>query len=280
MSGVNNNSQTTNSKGGNMKVYVLTDLEGVSGISDFDTQCWPDSEYFYQSQKMLTEEVNAAVSGALEAGASKIVVCDAHYKGHNILVEQLHKKAELIQGKERPHWLPWIEDGYDAFIQLGTHAMAGTPNACLCHSMELNIVKIKLKNMVIGEIGMAAVAAGSLGIPTVMVSGDRAAIEEMQRLVPSTEGVVVKESLGRYISKHKAPKEARELIQTGTKSALDRIADIPPFIMEPPYQLEVTYIEPKAEYLKKKTNLCSKVIDPTTIRYESENILDLFKIFE
>ncbi len=128
-----------------MRIYILTDLEGVSGIVDFDRQCWPHSPDFRRSQELLTGEVNAAVQGAVEAGAEQVVVCDAHSRGHNILVENLHPQAELIQGSMRPHWLPWIEEGFDAFMQLGIHAMAGTLNAALCHSMELDIVRISLE---------------------------------------------------------------------------------------------------------------------------------------
>ncbi len=263
-----------------MKVYILTDIEGVSGIVDFDRQCWPDSPDFRQAQELLTGEVNAAVQGAVEGSADTIVVCDAHYRGHNILVDQLHPAAELIQGKMRPCWLPWIEEGYDAFVQLGVHAMAGTPNAVLCHSMELDIVRITLNGQIIGEIGMAAAAAGALGIPTVMVTGDRAAVAEMQALVPQTEGVIVKESLSRRLSRSKAPAKAREMIREGLLRALQRIGEIPPYQIPAPYVLRVTYVTPQAEYLQKKTDLSTRVVDPTTIEYTGSDLIKLFKIFE
>jgi D-amino peptidase len=263
-----------------LKVYILTDLEGVSGISDFERQCWPHSPDFAQAQALLTGEVNAAVQGAVEAGASQVLVCDAHYQGHNILFERLHPAAELIQGSMRPHWLPWIEEEFDAFIQLGAHAMAGTPHAALCHSMELDIVRITMNGQIIGEIGMAAAAAGSLGMPTILVSGDQAAVAEMQALVPETEGVVVKRSLSRGLSRHLAPERAQVLIREGISRALARAADIPPYRIPPPYHLRVTYVTPVAEYLQKQTNLETHLIDLTTIEYCSDNLITLFKIFE
>jgi D-amino peptidase len=263
-----------------LRIYILTDLEGVSGIVDFDRQCWPHSPDFRRSQELLTGEVNAAVQGAVEAGAEQVVVCDAHSRGHNILVENLHPPAEIIQGSMRPHWLPWIEEGFDAFMQLGTHAMAGTPNAALCHSMELDIVRITLNGHVVGEIGMAAAAAGSLGVPTAFVSGDQAAVDEMLELVPQTEGVVVKRSLSRGLSRHCAPARAHQLIQDGVARALKRLADIPPYQVSSPYRLQVTYVTPIAEYLQKNTNLETRVIDPTTIEYRGDNLLQLFTIFE
>jgi len=263
-----------------MKVYILTDIEGVAGIVDFDKQCWPDAPDFHQSQQLLTGEVNAAVQGAVDAGADTIVVCDAHYRGHNILFDQLHPAAELIQGHMRPHWLPWIEEGYDAFVQLGVHAMAGTPQAALCHSMELNIVRITLNGEVMGEIGMAATAVGSLGIPTVMVTGDRAAVAEMQALVPQVEGVVVKESLSRYLCRSKSPARAREMIREGMKQALRRIGEIPPFHVPAPYVLQVTYLVPQAQYLQKKTDLCTRIVDSRTIEYTGDDLIQLFKTFE
>lgn len=263
-----------------MKVYIFTDIEGVSGIVDFDRQCWPDSPDFRQSQELLTGEVNAAVQGAVEAGADTIVVCDAHHQGHNILIQQLHSAAELVQGRMRPHWLPWIEEGFDAFVQLGAHAMASTPNAVLCHSMELDIVRITLNEQEIGEIGMAAAAVGALGIPTVVVTGDRAAIVEMQALVPQTEGVIVKESLSRNLCRSRSPVKAREMIRAGVKTALQRIEEIPPYQLPAPYVLRITYVTPQATYLQKRTDLDTQVLDPTTIEYASDNLIELFRIFE
>jgi len=263
-----------------MRVYILTDIEGVGGIVDFDRQCWPDAPDFHRSQQLLTGEVNAAVQGAVDAGADTIVVCDAHYRGHNILYDQLHPAAELIQGHMRPHWLPWIDEGYDAFVQLGVHAMAGTPHAALCHSMELDIVGITLNGQTIGEIGMAAAAVGSLGIPTVMVTGDRAAVAEMQALVPQVEGVIVKESLSRHLCRSKSPARAREMIREGMERALRRIGEIPSVQIPGPYLLQVTYITPRAQYLQKTTDLCTRVVDSTTIEYIDDNLIQLFKIFE
>jgi D-amino peptidase len=258
----------------------MTDIEGVSGIVDFDAQCWPQSPHFRQAQELLTGEVNAAVQGSVDAGADTIVVCDAHFRGQNILFSELHPAAELIHGTMRPHWLPSLEEGFDAFAQIGVHAMAGTPNAILCHSMELDIVHIELNGILIGEIGMAAAAAGSLGIPTVMVSGDRAAVAEMQALVPQVEGAIVKEGLSRHLARSKSPAQAQQIIRAAMKQALDRLTEIPPYRLPPPYTLRVTYITPQAAYLKKKTDLPGQAIDPTTIEYKSDDLLELFKIFE
>jgi D-amino peptidase len=263
-----------------MKVYILTDLEGVSGVYDFDRQCWPHSPEYPQAQELLTAEVNAAVQGAVEAGAETVVVSDAHYRGCNLLFAQLHPAAELIHGTMRPHWLPWIEDGWDAFAQIGAHAMAGTPQAILCHSMELDIVQITLNGRTIGEIGMAAAAAGSRGIPTVLVSGDRAAVAEMQALVPAAEGAVVKHGLSRHLSRSQSPAQARETIRSGMVRALGRLAEIPPLRLPPPYHLRVTYVAPQAVYQRKKTAVTSRAVNETTIEYESDDLLELFSLYE
>jgi D-amino peptidase len=263
-----------------MKVYIMTDIEGVCGIVDFDRQCLPHSPGFPKAQLQLTAEVNAAVEGAREAGAATVLVCDAHYQGHNILHEQLVTGAELLQGRMRPHWLPCIEEGWDAFVQVGVHAMAGTPEAVLCHSMELDIVSIRLNGQLIGEIGMAAAAAGSLGIPNVLVTGDSAAVAEMQALVPQCEGVAVKRGLSRGLARHLAPADACAAIRAGMRRALQRRIDIPPYRLSPPYVLEVTYVAPQAEYLRKKTDLQTRALSPTTIEYRGGDLVELFKIFE
>jgi D-amino peptidase len=263
-----------------MNVYVLTDIEGVSGIMDFDRQCWPHSPDFQQARELLTGEVNAAVEGAVEAGADSILICDAHYQGQNILIDRLHFAAELIQGKMRPHWLPCIDEGFDVLIQLGAHARAGTPEAILCHSMELDIVQISLNGRTIGEIGMAAAAAGAFGMPTVLVTGDQAAVSEMKTLVPQSKGAIVKQALSYGLGRHLSPQAAHQLIKQQTIKALQRYREIPPFQIETPYCLQITYNKPVSEYLKKKTNLAATALSPTTIEYRDDNILRLFSLFE
>jgi D-amino peptidase len=180
----------------------------------------------------------------------------------------------------RPHWLPWIEEGFDAFIQLGAHATAATPHAVLCHSMELDIVSMTLNGQTVGEIGLATVDVGWLNIPTVLVTGGQAAVDEMQVLVPQCEGVAVKRGLSRGLARHLAPARARQLIPGGTTRALQWRAEIPPYRLEPPFALRITYVAPVAKNLARKTDLEAVVLSPCTIEYRSDDMIQLVKLFE
>src|SRR5882724_12646729 len=65
--------------GQSKKVFMITDMEGVDGIFNSELQCNPlQSPRFEDSRKLLTGEINAAVDGLLEGGATEVVVWDGH----------------------------------------------------------------------------------------------------------------------------------------------------------------------------------------------------------
>ena len=122
-----------------MKVYIQTDIEGVAGFCFFENRKDPSVENFHHRQRMrqlLTDEVNAAVKAAFEAGADEVLVNDSHGSGYNILFEQLDPRCRIIHGRNcsGPHWLPLLE-GSDALVLVGMHAMGGTPVSITPHSL-------------------------------------------------------------------------------------------------------------------------------------------------
>ena len=86
-----------------MKVYVMTDMEGVAGVIDSPNYCFPESRYYERGCELTTLEVNAAIEGALAAGATDIFVTDGH--GHGAITPMLlHPEARLLKGRPRPVW--------------------------------------------------------------------------------------------------------------------------------------------------------------------------------
>ena len=175
-----------------MKAYIMTDLEGVAGVQRW-AQTREPGPLKEQAMRLLTAEVNAAVDGVLDvAPDADIVVWDGHGNG-GLDVEQLHPAARLIpRGPISPPY--YLDEGFDALYFVGQHAMAGTPDAPLSHTYSSRSIDYyKLNGVAMGEFGCRAALAGTLGIPTVFLSGDDKAVAEAQALIPALHGASVKQ---------------------------------------------------------------------------------------
>ncbi|MCM8762682.1 MAG: M55 family metallopeptidase, partial [Candidatus Omnitrophica bacterium] len=180
-----------------MRIYIMTDLEGVAGVVDFESQAYDTGKYYEKAKELLTEEINAAVDGAMRAGATEVLVCDSHGPG-GIIPEMLHPSAKLLHG--RPIGKFWEIDSskWDGLFLLAHHSMNGTPDGNLNHTYSSKaIVKMLLNGSPIGEIGMNIYLAGWFGIPAVLVTGDEAACREARQYVPAIEAVSVKKGINR-----------------------------------------------------------------------------------
>ncbi len=219
-----------------MKVYIMCDQEGTAGMVLFenrdDNDAW-NAWYRRRIMKLQTAEVKAAVEGLLAAGATDIVINDAHGSGYNILFEELEGPVRVIHGNQRhaEFWLSRLDDTFDAGCYLGGHPMHGTADGILPHThWDINGIEL-------GEVGMAMTLFGYFGVPPVFVSGAAAVRREVQALSPDTELAVVKEALAPDIAIEHIPANARRMIYEGAKRGLERVADITPTRIEPPYDL-------------------------------------------
>lgn len=264
-----------------MKVYVVCDLEGVAGVIDWKQQCsWDLSRewfprYYEQARRLATLELNALVEGALEGGATEILAWDGHggFPG-GLDVELLHSECRLAMGAGDggPEGL---DSSFDALFQCGLHAMAGTSRAVIAHSFWGGIAGFWVNGMAAGEIWMNCYTAGELGVPFMFLSGDRAAAEEAQALVPDVEVAVVKEGVSPQAAGvlsvvpaiSLSPLKAREVIREGAKRAMSKIGAIEPYRVEPPFTLRVQCHEAKyAESLAARPGVAR--IDETTVEME------------
>lgn len=224
-----------------MKIYILTDIEGAAGVNRWN-QTIDECEAKTRAMSLLTGEVNAAVDGILDADPeAQIVVWDGHGHG-GLIYEELHSAAQLIPrgvyNFETRNYA--VDASYGAMFFVGQHAMAGTQGGPLCHTYSsATITHYKLNGELMGEFGCRAAVAGSLGVPTIFLSGDDKACEEARALVPEIETAAVKKGLGVELALHLSKERARELIREGAKRAMKRLGEIPPFIVPPPYELEV-----------------------------------------
>ena len=208
-----------------MRVYISVDMEGVAGIAHEDQTDPLDPRHaaeYALACRLMTGEANAAVEGALAAGATAVTVSDSHWLMRNIIADELHEAAELVSGGPRLHsMVEGIDGGFDAALFIGYHARAGTANATIDHTYTDRVYEVRVNGVAFGEVGLNAALAGTYGVPVVLVSGDRAVAAEAKELLGEpVETVVVKESLGRFSARSVAPAVARRRIHDGAKRAL------------------------------------------------------------
>ncbi|MBI4243294.1 MAG: M55 family metallopeptidase [Planctomycetes bacterium] len=259
----------------NMKIWMMTDLEGVSGVVDFESQTDPTGKYYEESKSLLTHEVNAAVDGAISAGATDILVLDGHGVG-GINYKELHPAAKVFLGKPvSPTWL--LDETYSAVFLLGHHAMAGVENGNLNHtSCEKSIVNVWLNGKRIGEIGMEIILAGCFNVPAVLITGDRAACEEAGTYVPGIEVAVVKEGINRTSAVCLSKEAARALIKEKAKKALDKMDEIKPYKINGPFELITEYVSSADTWGVYEREGIEKVNSRTT-KIKADKFLDLLR---
>jgi D-amino peptidase len=206
-----------------VEVYVVVDMEGISGIVNQQQVSLGEPD-FQEGRRLLAGDVNAAVAGAFEAGATRVVVSDFHDSQRNFPIEQMDPRAEY----EVPYGgrMPALNSEFAALIVIGMHARSGTPHAFLEHTVDPAWHRYSVDGVEHGEFDLLAFAAAALGVPCVFVSGDQATIDEARRLVPNLEGVVVKEGLARGWCRSLAPDVAHERIRDGVVRALRRRGEI------------------------------------------------------
>ena len=208
-----------------MKIYIMTDLEGVAAVvGKAGEPLGPQNPQHALAQRMLTSEVNAAVEGALAGGATEIIVDDCHGPGLSLLYDQLHPEVRIVIGKPRWRHLPALDPSFDAMFLIGYHAMAGTEGGILSHTeSSVGIHHMWLNGVQVGEIAIDAACAGSLGVPVVLVTGDKAATEEAKRVLGEKVRTVAVRRTEPKRRPQPAPGQGLKLIRQAAEDAVRHI---------------------------------------------------------
>jgi D-amino peptidase len=226
-----------------LKVYVSVDMEGIGGISTWDKQAGPKGADYEKFRKLMTLEVNAAVAGAYDAGATEVVVSDSHWDAQNLDPELLDKRVRLVRAWPRPLlMMAGIDATFDAVLLVGYHASEGTANAVLAHTMNPGTVfEMKLNGTAVPEAAFSAAVAGDLGVPVVFLSGDQAIAAQARALLGPIETAIVKTADGFHAGTMLHPEESQRLIREGAKRGLARRQELKPFRLSRPVKLEITF---------------------------------------
>ncbi|MFW6107225.1 MAG: M55 family metallopeptidase [bacterium] len=258
-----------------MKVYLMTDLEGVAGVYTWENRqedTLENHERRMRQRRWLAREVNAAAQGFFAAGASHVLVNDGHGAGYTIDLDEIDPRLEVVHGQQRPFWLPHIET-CDVTGIVGAHAKAATPQANLAHSMSSAVRGYWINGLSVGEMGLQALIAGHYGIPFVFVAGDYWACREMEELCPGCVAVAVKRGLGLFAARTLAPQRAQERIRDGAARALQAAAEVEPLTLEPPLRLRCEMKGPA--YDPEKPPSHGTVVDAHTLEVEAADIIEL-----
>ena len=227
-----------------MRVYISVDMEGVAGVVHEDQTDPTDPRRageYNRFRRLMTAEANAAIEGALAAGAEAVLVNDSHWLMRNLLAEELHPAAELLSGGPKLHsMVEGIDGGFDVGLFVGYHARAGAHHAVIDHTYTSLVHEVRLNGHPAGELAINAALAGTYGVPIALVSGDQALAAEARELLgDAIETVVVKHAVGRFAARSLAPAEACRRIHAGVVAALGRRHE--PFRPASPVRLEVEF---------------------------------------
>jgi D-amino peptidase len=228
-----------------MRILIAVDMEGITGVTTWD-QVTPGHTEYARFRRLMTQDVNAAIRGAMEAGADEVIVADGHWNGSNILIEELDPRARLNSGSPSPFsMMQGIGEGVDGVIFIGYHARNGTPNAILDHTWSSKTVaNLWLNDILTGEYGLNGALAGHFGVPVIMVSGDQTACAQVTELLGDMETAVVKQAAGRFAAECLPPPVSQEMIFMSAARAVGRLldGDAPdPFVLDAPVRVTVEF---------------------------------------
>lgn len=253
-----------------MKVYLSTDMEGTAGIVDW-RQCRPGPEYEH-GRSLLLAEVNAAIEGAMVAGATEICVNDSHGTMQNLPPDWLAGDASYLAGSRKPRYMmEGLDETYDACLFISYHAAAGVPGV-LSHTYNPRAIsQITVDGTVAGESGVNALVAAAYGVPVVLVTGDQHVGPEAEPFCPRVEVVQVKRSVSRTAAESLHPRRACDLIREGAERALARLDSFAPPRIARPATMEVSWLD--ADLAELAAQVAGERIDAVRTRLSGEPLV-------
>jgi D-amino peptidase len=228
-----------------VRVIIISDMEGVAGVTKWDDVEGGEPLHADRS-RLYTEEINAAVRGAYDAGATEVVVMDCHGAGkgwtfNSLIPDQLDPRCDFVVQREWTEYTEFLEDGCDAALFVGMHAMAGTADGVMNHTVSgTGWRNLSFNGRLVGETGINAALCGTWGCPVLLVTGDEAACHEGRELLgDGVTAVPVKKGFGRFSARHISPLRAREAIEHGAKTALGDLKAVRPYDPGTPCEIRI-----------------------------------------
>lgn len=263
-----------------LKVYISVDMEGIGGVVTSE-QLGPSGFEYGRAREFMTAEVNAAIAGARAAGATQFVISDSHGNGQNLLIDELPPDVTVIRSWPRPlMMMEGIDSTFDAAMFIGYHASTANVKGVRAHTMSsATLTGVALNGTQMPEGGINAAIAGYFGVPIVLISGDDAAVEEVRRIAGPMEGAVVKRAISFHSAATMTPKAAQDLIRERAKVAIERRADMHPFVLRGAITSDITF----KNYRQAEMLAYLSIVERTsshTVRFVGRNILEVSRFME
>jgi D-amino peptidase len=253
-------------------VFMITDAEGVAGVCRQEQTNPKDAEM----RQLLTGEINSAVAGFYDGGATDVFVWDGHDGSQTLSALTIDPRAHLIMGSLPANML--MERHYSALAFVGQHARANTPGGVMAHSYSsLGIQNLLMNGKPVGEVETRTALAGWFNTPVIFLSGDQAAAEQLKKIDPDAETAVVKEGIDNYTCISLSAEGARHLIRERATAAMKKIGTIKPYRIAGPVTIEMEYTSRNA--LRPNTALKpgAEIIDARTVRYHGKDFLEAWQ---
>lgn len=263
-----------------MKVYVSVDMEGCAGIV-FREQTDPKGYDYELGRRAMEAEANAAVAGAFDAGATRVVVADGHGGNgmRSIRPTELDPRAELVTGSPRRYGqLDGIDEGFDALLMVGYHTRHGRAGV-LSHTTNGQAVgDLWVNGRVVGEVGLNALYAGAVGVPTLLVTGDDLTCAEAAHDCPGVATVTVKWARGRYAARGLHPDVACAAIRRGAAEALARRGSVAPVVTSAPVEVRLRFKETGSAESAARV-LHTALVDDDTVAFTAEDMVEAYEAY-
>ena len=257
------------------KIYIHTDLEGISGIDKGEMIERDHPDYRYCIEQLMTD-TNAAIDGAFAGGASHVTVLDSHGGGGNFDLSLLDKRAEH-DIKENGKWWGKLDDSYTGSFFIGAHAMAGTTNGFLDHTQSSEAVyNYYINNRKVGELAQWAIVCAHFDIPLIMASGDEAAMNEAVQFFNDIETAAVKRGISRNRARLTPYDDAVERIRAAAKNAVEKTPPIACFKPLLPMELKIEFTRSDYCEMHMAPHTRNERLDARTLRKTTDCYLDFW----
>lgn len=203
-----------------VRIMISADMEGATGVT-YTQDVVPGTEQWQRMRRMFASDVNAAITGLYDGGASEVFVNEAHSSQRNLLLEELDPRAAMLTGRHKPlSMMQGIDSGVDGVVFLGYHTGAGVEGVLAHTYLENSITGVWLDGVLASEGRLNAVMAAEHGVPVLLVTGDDKTCGDANEYVPAARVVAVKECVSRYAAICLPPARTAELIRAQSTEAM------------------------------------------------------------
>jgi len=268
---------TANAQTQRLKIYISADMEGIVGVVTGE-QLGPTGFEYGRFREFMTQEVNAAIQGAMAAGATDIVISDSHGNGQNLLIEKLPREVWVVRSWPRPlGMMQGIDETFAGAIFIGYHTGTTNLDGVRAHTLSsARLTDVRLKGVSVSEAGLNAAIAGHFNVPIIMVSGDDAVVKETTALLGNIEGAIVKYASGFHSARTMTPEASYALIREKAQRAVSRIREFKPYKLSGPIELDVRFKNYRPAEVLSYLSIIQRP-DSHSIRFVGKDMIEVSK---